>query len=598
MSSPKRKPPTKPAAQGDKPGSGVAKMPKPKVPAGKLPPANKAAFPRPASRALPPKPSGRQRPLPRPGGKLVDRPAPSAAAARAKSNLKLPGRPVQAPPSAVVEPPDVDVAEDLLDAAPIELAQPKSVTSNPARKKDSLHGLQEIDEPFESTSERLSLSEMELLDPGELEMESVPPGEMESLPPGEVESLRPSEMESLPPDELESLPPGDPETVVDRLDAAVLRAPPLPSEAEAERVSFSELVEVEAPPPLTKAKKKKRRSSKAPSKRNSKGPRAKRNSKAPGSKRSSKAAKAKRSSKAPGSKRSSKAPKAKRNSKAPKAAASHAPDRLSIPSLPPPDPSLTLAAAPAPAEEESNKKGLLLMALVAVVSLVLGGLAVRLLDGRDDVDPPDGPAVAAAPEAPEPVSEPEAVAVVEPVVEEEPAEEPANEEPTAAPEEPSTDEPPARIATGPRTPRSPRASRPARPTRAASTTTPSAPAPAEEPDDAPAIAATTAQTNRPPPRRTRDAPPPRDAAARPSRAQVEAAIQSVTPAIRQCAPDLGGHRAQIRFRFVSSGRATMAVVETTAASGPQRSCMARAARAARVAPFTDAQLMVTYPLTL
>lgn len=82
----------------------------------------------------------------------------------------------------------------------------------------------------------------------------------------------------------------------------------------------------------------------------------------------------------------------------------------------------------------------------------------------------------------------------------------------------------------------------------------------------------------------------------PARRDVVAAIQAIQAQLRECAPAHRGHVASIRFTFVSDGRATSALVPQEFAGPAERSCVARTARGARVPPFSDARLVVTYPV--
>ncbi|MGE0788040.1 MAG: hypothetical protein AB7S26_20375 [Sandaracinaceae bacterium] len=117
------------------------------------------------------------------------------------------------------------------------------------------------------------------------------------------------------------------------------------------------------------------------------------------------------------------------------------------------------------------------------------------------------------------------------------------------------------------------------------------PAPVEddEDEDEPAPVATPAP--RPRPVASGDLP------ALPSRDDVAAAIQSIRSDLLACAPDSRGHVANIRFTFASSGRATSALVPTDFNAAPAaRSCVATAARRARVPAFSEPRLVVTYPV--
>lgn len=91
-----------------------------------------------------------------------------------------------------------------------------------------------------------------------------------------------------------------------------------------------------------------------------------------------------------------------------------------------------------------------------------------------------------------------------------------------------------------------------------------------------------------------EAPP-----ARPNRAAVRMAIQSVAPAIRACAPTHQGRMAILRVKFAATGRTLESgIVRAEGVPAAQRSCMARAARAAVVPPFRGEPLVVTYPVAL
>jgi hypothetical protein len=92
------------------------------------------------------------------------------------------------------------------------------------------------------------------------------------------------------------------------------------------------------------------------------------------------------------------------------------------------------------------------------------------------------------------------------------------------------------------------------------------------------------------------APAPSALPTQPSRDAVEAAIASVSERMRECAPEYAHHVADVRFSFASSGRVTSALVPSDFAGPQQRSCVARAARAARVPPFSAERLDVTYPV--
>jgi hypothetical protein len=86
----------------------------------------------------------------------------------------------------------------------------------------------------------------------------------------------------------------------------------------------------------------------------------------------------------------------------------------------------------------------------------------------------------------------------------------------------------------------------------------------------------------------------------PSRAEVLAALESVRGQVASCLPPQtrAGAVVQVRVNFASSGRATTAHVSGMHAGTPAGSCIARAARLARVAPFGQAPLAVNYPFRL
>jgi len=99
-------------------------------------------------------------------------------------------------------------------------------------------------------------------------------------------------------------------------------------------------------------------------------------------------------------------------------------------------------------------------------------------------------------------------------------------------------------------------------------------------------------------------PPPRDpeprpvAPAQPARADVHAALRAVQGAVRACAEGRAG-TATIRFVFATTGLVTTtSVVSPPFAGTPAGSCMARAARSARVPPFSGQSLVVTYPFVV
>lgn len=121
-------------------------------------------------------------------------------------------------------------------------------------------------------------------------------------------------------------------------------------------------------------------------------------------------------------------------------------------------------------------------------------------------------------------------------------------------------------------------------------------APQAEERDAPAAASAGLDdepVRRPEPR----AEPDGDLPSHPSREDVANAIESIRADLLACAPEAGGQRANIRFTFSSTGRATSALVPNDFHVEPQqRSCVARTARRARVPAFSEPRLVVTYPV--
>lgn len=83
---------------------------------------------------------------------------------------------------------------------------------------------------------------------------------------------------------------------------------------------------------------------------------------------------------------------------------------------------------------------------------------------------------------------------------------------------------------------------------------------------------------------------------RPTRDDVDAAVDGVMPALRACGEGLD--LITLELHFVSSGRATTATADARHLTPEQRSCVARAARGARVPPFSAAHLSVRYPVRL
>lgn len=90
--------------------------------------------------------------------------------------------------------------------------------------------------------------------------------------------------------------------------------------------------------------------------------------------------------------------------------------------------------------------------------------------------------------------------------------------------------------------------------------------------------------------------PAADLPAAPTREDVSNAIQEISAQLRECAPEYPGYVANIRFTFVSSGRAAAALVPNDFAGPAERSCVARVARTAHVPAFSDPNLAVTYPV--
>ena len=83
----------------------------------------------------------------------------------------------------------------------------------------------------------------------------------------------------------------------------------------------------------------------------------------------------------------------------------------------------------------------------------------------------------------------------------------------------------------------------------------------------------------------------------PGRGEVRTAMAGVAPRVEACATDEdAGRIARVRVTFGSHGRAVHAVA--SGVSGPTASCIAAAARRARVAPFTRESFAVEYPFAL
>jgi hypothetical protein len=91
-------------------------------------------------------------------------------------------------------------------------------------------------------------------------------------------------------------------------------------------------------------------------------------------------------------------------------------------------------------------------------------------------------------------------------------------------------------------------------------------------------------------------PIPEELPEQPTRISVQQALSGVSRAVQACAPGAG--QATIAVRFANSGRVAEAIVESPRASPAQRSCMARAARAARVPAFRQEALSVHFPVRL
>jgi predicted Zn finger-like uncharacterized protein len=86
--------------------------------------------------------------------------------------------------------------------------------------------------------------------------------------------------------------------------------------------------------------------------------------------------------------------------------------------------------------------------------------------------------------------------------------------------------------------------------------------------------------------------------AQPSRGDVASAMAAVNGAVRGCAGGQTG-TASIRIVFASSGRVTTSGVTSPPFAGtPAGSCMARAVKAARVPPFANPSLTVTFPFVV
>lgn len=252
----------------------------------------------------------------------------------------------------------------------------------------------------------------------------------------------------------------------------------------------------------------------------------------------------------------------------------------------------TLSPPPlvSPQGEERDRRGVVFAWSLAVLALVAGfGVTAWWVGARsaERVSAPVATAPSPAPVASELESaEPATVepATVEPATVE-PSVEPALDtvvvEPVVLEAEPVA-EPPRRVRA---TPRASAAPPPAASPPAAS---PSAPSQTVEARPAPEPVAARAPAPR---------PASADLHALPTRAEIQAAMESARPSIQQCgSPATSGYVANIRFTFVSSGRPTHAVVEGV--SGQTASCIARAARAVRVPPFANDRMTVQFPFSL
>ncbi len=251
----------------------------------------------------------------------------------------------------------------------------------------------------------------------------------------------------------------------------------------------------------------------------------------------------------------------------------------------------TLSPPPlvSPQGEERDRRGVVFAWSLAVLALVAGfGVTAWWVGARsaERVSAPVATAPSPAPvaselESAEPVTvEPATVErTVEPSVE--PALDTVVVEPVVLEAEPVA-EPPRRVRATPRA-SAPRASA-SRPPAAS----PSAPSQTVEARPAPEPVAARAPAPR---------PASADLHALPTRAEIQAAMESARPSIQQCgSPATSGYVANIRFTFVSSGRPTHAVVEGV--SGQTASCIARAARAVRVPPFANDRMTVQFPFSL
>jgi len=195
------------------------------------------------------------------------------------------------------------------------------------------------------------------------------------------------------------------------------------------------------------------------------------------------------------------------------------------------------------------------------------------------------------PATPEP--EPVRLAQDEPVEDDVASDEATEDEDQAAADAQEADEPPRveRRAAAPAGRRAPRRGQVARDERSLPELRDEPPRTQPTVVERPSGPAIAAETTPPPRARPSDLP------ATPTRQDVANAITSIRGQLLECAPEHRGHVANIRFTFVSSGRATSALVPNDFATPQARSCVARVSRQARVPAFSDPRLVVTYPVT-
>ncbi|MFK7985991.1 MAG: hypothetical protein AB8I08_08165 [Sandaracinaceae bacterium] len=271
-----------------------------------------------------------------------------------------------------------------------------------------------------------------------------------------------------------------------------------------------------------------------------------------------------------------------------------------INSVPGPAPLPSVGSPPpiATQEEESGGWDISSGGVGLLVGLAVAAALYMFVLRPQTVETPETPPPVAAAIADEPAPIPEPATSIgvqppSPAVEEPPQAELAAADLDLEQADLDVPAPPARVAP-PRSESRPARVQPRAPRPAAVAPAPVAPEPqaapapvAPEPAPAPApVQATPAPTPAP-------APP---SGGRPSRAEVEAAIMQQADGIRACAPEHHNHIASIRFTFGSTGRVMSAIVDSGFATPQARSCVARAARAVRVPPFSDSRLSVTYPM--